>query len=636
MRARAFGLFVGATLALSARAYAGDTAPASSAAAEPAALPAATTKAAPAPSAPVEVVVTGERPLRADRTQDASTVGGDALRRSARGSLVEALAQESGDVYVSARGGSLHGVSSGASGGVHIRGLGGSPNTQVLVVEDGVPDYQGIFGHPLPDAYVPALLDRAVVLKGGDSVLYGSNAMGGVILLRSRFRREEGWELENDAAFGSYMTMRETASLLFKRGPLDLAGSVHLLRTDGHRPGTGGSTFVGQVAARVALGQGWSVTLRDRVVHLDGADPGPASHPYADHGFDVWRNTTSLHAELAQPGLRLRLVPHASVGLHRLYDGLAFRDVTAGMTAEVTLPLSRRAELVAGATASWLTATLEQRLEGRLLPTRGTSDYAVYSQLTLRPHDRVTLTAGTRELISNTYGPVLLGKAGLRWDLWGGLHLRTRVATGFRQPTLRELYLPFPVANPSLRPERSLTWDIGLGYDHPHVQLGLTGYRTQATDLIKYFGTWPTVEVVNIDRVVVWGFEGHVAARRLGPVNLAVTGSFQDVGTYTKQNPQAKLNATVEVAHAFGAHTVGGTVSAEWVHGLFMENYGRRPIPDVFVMDLAIRYRYEKPERALYWEPYLLVRNLLDRRYAYLEDYPMPGLNLLAGLRIGT
>jgi hypothetical protein len=35
-------------------------------------------------------------------------------------------------------------------GGIYIRGMGGSPNSQILVVEDGAPDYQGIFGHPIP------------------------------------------------------------------------------------------------------------------------------------------------------------------------------------------------------------------------------------------------------------------------------------------------------------------------------------------------------------------------------------------------------------------------------------------------------------------------------------------------------
>lgn len=119
-----------------------------------------------------EVVVWGNRPIEEDATQDSVEIPGEALQDSARGSALEALASHSGGIYVTGHG-ALHGVANGASGSVHVRGLGGSPNSQVLVVEDGVPDYMGIFGHPIPDAYVPFLTDKALVIKGGDSVLYG-------------------------------------------------------------------------------------------------------------------------------------------------------------------------------------------------------------------------------------------------------------------------------------------------------------------------------------------------------------------------------------------------------------------------------------------------------------------------------
>jgi hypothetical protein len=52
-------------------------------------------------------------------------------------------------------------------------------------------------------------------------------------------------------------------------------------------------------------------------------------------------------------------------------------------------------------------------------------------------------------------------------------------------------------------------------------------------------------------------------------------------------------------------------------------------------MDLALRDRYTSVERRLTVEPYLLLRNFLDRRYAYVQNYPMPGFNVLAGLKVG-
>jgi hypothetical protein len=53
-------------------------------------------------------------------------------------------------------------------------------------------------------------------------------------------------------------------------------------------------------------------------------------------------------------------------------------------------------------------------------------------------------------------------------------------------------------------------------------------------------------------------------------------------------------------------------------------------------MDLALRYRYSPADRRLTLEPYIFLRNFLDRRYAYVEGYTMPGFNVLVGLKVGV
>ena len=53
------------------------------------------------------------------------------------------------------------------------------------------------------------------------------------------------------------------------------------------------------------------------------------------------------------------------------------------------------------------------------------------------------------------------------------------------------------------------------------------------------------------------------------------------------------------------------------------------------MLDAALRYRRTVAERGGMVEPYLFLRNVLDRRYAYVADYPMPGFNVLAGVKVG-
>ncbi len=581
-----------------------------------------------------ETTVSARRPIARDRTQDDFEVAGEHLRDSVRASTLEALSQENAGIYVPGRG-SFHGVANGATGGIYIRGLGGSPNTQVLVVEDGVPDYMGIFGHPIPDAYVPFLIDEALVIKGGDSVLYGSNAMGGVVALRNRWRDAEGFEILNDAAYGSYSTVRETASLLGRTGDLDLAGAFHAVSTEGHRDGAGGNEIVGHLAARYRFEPGLRLTARNKVVHLEGTDPGPVTHPHTGHWYDVWRNNTSLRLEWKRDPMRLTVTPFFNLGVHRLYDGFFSRDHLAGGNAEIDLRLHSTTRLLLGLGGQHVDGRVENRAEEERTPVQGLTDLSAYGQITFRPVSQLSIVAGARFLNSLTYGPVLLYKGGARWDVYRGLYARTRIARNFRQPTIRELYLPFPTANPDLRPEYSLNWDFGLGYEAEHFEVSCSGYRTQSDDMIRYFGAWPTAEVVNIDNIVIWGVEGRAGVRRLGPISMFVSGDWRDVGRYTRQNPQAKLDFTLEASHEFTPHFVGGSLTGEWVHGLYMSNYGRDPLDDPFAMNLAFRYRYTSSERGFTLEPYLFLRNFLDRRYAFVEGYPMPGFHVLAGLKVG-
>src|SRR5690554_3694903 len=84
------------------------------------------------------------------------------------------------------------GVAEGGSGTINMRGVGNSPNTQVLVLIDGHPQYQGIFAHPLPDAYVASDVEKIEVIRGPASVLYGSNAMAGAINFITKKQHKEG------------------------------------------------------------------------------------------------------------------------------------------------------------------------------------------------------------------------------------------------------------------------------------------------------------------------------------------------------------------------------------------------------------------------------------------------------------
>jgi iron complex outermembrane receptor protein len=574
-----------------------------------------------------EIVITADKIEKEDKTSDGHSIEGEELRKSPRPSLLEAVAQEAPWVFVSSRGVGVHGIASGASGGIHIRGLGGSPNTQVLVVQDGIPDYQGVFGHPLPDAYVPDLIDEVRVIAGGDSVLFGTNALGGVIELKSRWRTRPGTELRFRTGYGSYQSLVVQPVFLGKFGKWDLAAAFHGKSSEGHRPGAGGDLQVGQAGARVWLSEKIRLGLRLKITRINGADPGPVTHPYHDHWFDALRLNASTLFEYFQNGMEWRAAAFASMGRHALYDGFLGYDLVTGAYLENCWKVHQKLDLLLGASFDHVDGRVENRIEGEKETVEGLSNLALYQQATWRPLDWLSLVAGTREVLSFDYGFLFLYKAGAVARLWPGGTLRARYSANFRQPTIRERYLPYPVANPDLKPETSRTADAGvLQRLDDWLEVQLTFFVTQADNFIKYFGSWPTAEVVNIDHVVFPGVEGLIRLDRLGPFRLALGGAWLEVGRYTKQNPAFKLDGRL----IFVLGDFRASLSAEWVTGLYQNNYSRDPLDDVFFLDLDLRYALKTLGLAFF----LMARNLTDQRYAYIDRYPMPGFHLFGGLEV--
>lgn len=583
---------------------------------------------------PIDVRIEGKKESRSDRTADSVKVDRRTLLTNPNATMLEALSQQAADVYVSARGAGIHGVASGASGGIHIRGLGGSPNSQVVVVEDGAPDYQAIFGHPIPDAYQPFLLQEAMIVRGGDSVLYGTNAMGGAIVLKSRWRDDDGWELASDSSLGSYKTLRQSLAILAKQGRYDVAGGVFAFRTQGHRPGAGGTSAIGQAAVRARVGKGWSFTLGNKAMHLTGADPGPVTHPHENHYFDVWRDRLIVHADWHSANVTVSARPFVNVGRHVLYDGFLSTDVTGGMQVQSELRWGKSVAWLIGSSMDVAAANAQNRVSDEKFDVSSQTSSSWFQQLTLRPVQSLSLVAGARLVTSDTYDAVGLYKVGAHYSLGRGWYVRARVARNYRQPTLHELYLPFPVANPDLQPERSIGVDGGGGYASDRFELSVSGYRTRIDNLIKYFGVWPNAQIVNIDHYTPYGVEVSVAVRDIGPISVRAGGNWQHVGRYTKQNPSARALLSIVFSKQFGSWQFNTDLEGQWVHGIYMNNYSRDRIDDPVVLNLSVSAEHQIPSRSLAIEPYLLLRNLFDLEYAFVENYPMPGFNALGGLRV--
>ena len=578
-----------------------------------------------------EITVVEDKPCKKDAAADTTELDGEDLVESPDSSTLEAVASEVPSMYVSSRGAGFHGVASGASGAIHMRGLGGSPNSQVLVLEDGAPDYQGIFGHPIPDAYLPYLLDSIEVIKGGDSVLYGTNAMGGVINMRTRWADDDEIHLFFDTSYGSFNSYRLAGAALESFKHVDGQAFVSFRGSDGHRDEAGGRNLIAHAGIRFRITPSARLILRDKLANLKGFDPGPANNPNTNHWYDVWRNSTSLSFSWLSPKVKINATTFFNYGNHRLYDGFKSHDFLFGGNTEVRWNIVKQLELLVGIAGDGAYGMVENRIDRTSEDISLEGSGAFYNQLSWEPLKGLIFVAGTRELYDTATGFLFLYKGGVSYEIIKGLKVRGRYVTNYRRPTLRELYLPFPVANPNLKAEKSASADGGISVDYHYVAAEATAYYTRVDNMIKYFGSWPTAEVVNIDHMNFWGVEGRVRLRNLWGFSLMAGVDWKDVGRYTKQNPDLKVNGSL------GWEYKGFSVSlqGQWVSGLYQNNYSRDAMDDAWHMDLSLQYHMEKVIKKLPpMDYYLHVRNLTNNQYEFIIDYPMPGINVTGGIRM--
>lgn len=101
-----------------------------------------------------EVVVTGTRNETDVRhlPMTISVVGRQQIEKRYEPSL-PLLTEQVPGLFTTSRGIMGYGVSTGAAGGMSLRGIGGSPTAGLLVLIDGHPQYMGLMGHPIADAY---------------------------------------------------------------------------------------------------------------------------------------------------------------------------------------------------------------------------------------------------------------------------------------------------------------------------------------------------------------------------------------------------------------------------------------------------------------------------------------------------
>jgi vitamin B12 transporter len=218
-----------------------------------------------------------------------------------------------------------------------------------------------------------------------------------------------------------------------------------------------------------------------------------------------------------------------------------------------------------------------------------------------------------------------------------GTKLKGSVGTGFKAPSLDELFESFPAfgffANPNLKPETNLGYDLGFEQSlwDKRVELGSTYFHNDITDLIQSTAT--TYE--NIGQATTYGAENFVAYRPWEPLTLRADYTYtmaNDEITHTELLRRPKHKASLNAKwQATGALSFAATAvyTGEWADiNRSGAVTGLRSTPFTLI-NLAGSYDFGHGITG-----FARINNLLDRHYQDPIGFQHPGFGVFAGVKL--
>ncbi|HNY38757.1 MAG TPA: TonB-dependent receptor [Bryobacteraceae bacterium] len=567
----------------------------------------------------VDVVVKqpadGIEPVEAGRLQMDST--------GAR-TVLDAVEKLVPGAFLTRRGVMGYGISTNGTGGITVRGVGGQPNTGVLIVVDGRPDFQGLMGHPLPDFYDFSDAAKVRVTQGPASVLYGSNAMGGAVEIEPS-RPAPGYHTSLRTGLGSYWTTQNklTHGGAYKSWFYQLAGGVSA--TSGDRPSSRFRDQDASLAVGRNLGSHWKASLQGRFGFFHIEDPGPTYAPLNNSYARVGRGGYGVHLDNNYAGMAGSIRPFGNFGRHYITDGFRSTDSTNGVRGVETFFLSPRLQVDAGGDF--------QRYGGQARNATSLLNYgehhlhegAGFARLKYAAGARWILQGGYRQHGHSLYGSMQVPEASATFRIAEGYALTAGLARGFRNPTIRELFL-FPAPNPKLQPESMLNYQATLSA-HPSRSLALTatGFYADLKDQIATTGRYPNLQLLNSGAALNRGFESTARWSPSRRVQLHGGYAYLRSTNLLPFVPAQKFNSALDYSLRRATFSLSSmTVGKRFANTAKTARLGGYT---------TISARVSMPVREG-WTVFCGVDNLLDKRYEVLAGYPMPGVNATAGLMI--
>ena len=575
-----------------------------------------------------------------------SIISRQKLTQQHQTSVLPTVMQQVPGVFVTSRSMMGYGVSTGAAGGINMRGITGGAG-QLMVLIDGHPQYQGIYGHPISDSYQTMMAERVEVLRGPASVLYGSNAMGGVINIVTR---RPAWNnsvvTQLTAGAGSYGTVQSELSNQVRSGNFSSTIAGQYNRTDNHRPRMGFEQYGGYMQLGYDFNYNWNAYVNANLTRFNASYPGSTDKPMYNADQWITRGVVSAGIENHYRRTNGALNIYSNFGRHKIDDGTTdpskptaryFRskDALTGVSwyQSYRIFYETQGYITAGFDYQHIygNAYYTSKETGEVMDTPNKQSGKSYRNEVAGYVDYrqdlalwLTLDAGIRLDHHSITGTEWVPQAGIvvRPINWG--EAKVMVSKGFRNPTMREMYL-YPPSNTDLEPER--LWNYELSWRHRTTDLtyGINLFYIKGDNMIQTVPIDGKPRNVNTGEIENYGFEVELSYPIGSHFSVNANSAYLHMKNPVLAAPEGSTYVGVDYRQGKWIATLG----LQRVENLYTAVGNDEKKEDFWLLNASVTYAATR-----HISLWARGENLLAQKYEINLGYPMPRATFMGGVSI--
>jgi vitamin B12 transporter len=504
----------------------------------------------------------------------------------------------------------------------------GTNSDHVLVLIDGI-KIGSVTSGTTPFQLIPIdQVERVEIIRGPQSSLYGSEAIGGVIQIFTRKgTQEDKPSVTLDAGAGTYDTYRVSGSVSgkLKNSWYSLSSSQFGSQGFNSRQPTPGPFGVNQpdkdgylnTALNARLGHRFdnNAEVEAFFMRAEGKNEYDGTAQNKTEFIDQTVGTSASMNIVDNWRSILRLGQSRDEGVNYAPNGTfasKFNSTrwNASWLNEVTL--SDAHQLIIGSDYR-----LDQVDSSTAYTETSRYDAGIFTELHSRILDNHFINASVRGDKNEAFGEQLTGNFGWRYNGSYGISPFASFGNAFKAPTFNQLYFP-GFGNPSLKAEQSTSFETGLAGDHDWVQWEVRAYHTNIDNLIVTVTNPATflASAENVGKAQIDGLEAEIGTRIMGWNNTLNMNLLNPKNRESDMRLPRRAEKTLsyDLSRSYGQFDLGARVLAQ--ADRYDDAQNTTKVAGYVTVDLRSAYHLNKN-----WMLSAKLNNLLDKNYQTVNTY---------------